>query len=95
MTGRRWLNAAAGYDRRHHHLRKQLAPIVATGRVTCWRCGKPITPTQPWDLGHDDQDRRIYRGPEHARCNRATSGRPAKTKTAATEQHPGIIVGKR
>ena len=26
-----------------------------------------------WDLGHDDYDRSIYRGPEHARCNRSAA----------------------
>jgi hypothetical protein len=26
-----------------------------------------------WDLGHDDFDRTIYRGPEHQRCNRSSA----------------------
>jgi hypothetical protein len=31
---------------------------------------------EPWDLGHDDHDRSITRGPEHRdRCNRAAAGR--------------------
>ncbi|MBS41599.1 MAG: hypothetical protein CMH83_00190 [Nocardioides sp.] len=66
---------ARGYDAAHEAKRKQLAPIVATGCVKCWRCGRYIAATEPWDLGHDDRDRSITRGPEHRGCNRATSGR--------------------
>src|SRR5262245_6967542 len=61
------------YDRHHHQLRKQVEGIVLAGSVRCWRCGLPIAPGQPWDLGHDDVDRSVYRGPEHAWCNRRTS----------------------
>lgn len=71
-----------GYDAAHDAERKRWAPLVATGMVKCWRCRLPIGPGEPWDLGHDDQDRSKYRGPEHAEktddhpaCNRATSGR--------------------
>jgi hypothetical protein len=64
-----------GYGRHHRELRKRLAPLVASGQAICARCGRPITPGEPWDLGHDDRDRSRYSGPEHARCNRATSSR--------------------
>ena len=67
-----------GYGRDHDRLRRALAPIVAAGRATCWRCGLPIQPGDPWDLGHDDHDRAITRGPEHANtCNRSAAGRAA------------------
>ena len=64
-----------GYGNHHQQLRKRLTPLVASGAVRCARCGKPIVPGEPWDLGHDDHDRSRYSGPEHARCNRATSSR--------------------
>jgi len=64
-----------GYDAAHEAERAKWAPIVATGEVKCWRCLVPIAPDQPWDLGHDDHDRSIYRGPECRRCNRATASR--------------------
>ncbi len=68
---------ARGYDASHDRLRRRWAPSVARGLVSCWRCGLLITPGQPWDIGHDDVDRSIVRGPEHARCNRAAGGRAA------------------
>jgi hypothetical protein len=45
--------------------------MVAAGRAECVRCGFPIMPGEPWDLGHVDGDRRHHAGPEHRRCNRA------------------------
>lgn len=66
--------AARGYGADHRNERGRWAPLVATGNVKCWRCGEYI-PAGLFDLGHDDQDRSKYRGPEHVSCNRATSGR--------------------
>lgn len=64
-----------GYDHHHRALRKRVAPAVESGGVACARCGRPIAPGEPWDLGHDDRDRSRYTGPEHRACNRATAGR--------------------
>lgn len=66
---------ARGYGAAHQAERRRLEPIVALGLTDCWRCGERIEIGAPWDLGHDDQDRSKYRGPEHRRCNRATKGR--------------------
>jgi hypothetical protein len=62
-----------GYGTRHYKLRKQLAPLVASGQAICSRCRLPILPGEPWDLGHVDGSKTEYAGPEHRRCNRATS----------------------
>jgi hypothetical protein len=67
--------AQRGYGRRHRHLRKAFARQVQTGLVKCARCGEPIAPGEPWDLGHDDSDRRRYSGAEHRYCNRSAAGR--------------------
>lgn len=72
---RRGSSHARGYGRAHQAERERWVPLVSTGSVTCARCHEPIEPDTPWDLGHDDDDRTKYAGPEHAACNRATSGR--------------------
>jgi hypothetical protein len=72
-----------GYGTAHQNLRKRVERDVQAGIAACWRCqanGLPhdkalIKPDEPWDLGHDDNDRTKYRGPEHRKCNRATAGR--------------------
>jgi hypothetical protein len=61
--------AARGYGSVHQRLRKDWAAKVRAGAVDCPRCGRPIAPSEQWDLGHSD-DRTYYTGPEHAVCNR-------------------------
>jgi len=68
---------ARGYDADHDRLRAAWqAQLDAGARMTCWRpdCHTVIDPSN-WHLGHDDNDRTIYRGPECVPCNTATSGR--------------------
>lgn len=64
-----------GYDAAHTKLRQAWVRKVSTGTVKCWRCGKRIAPDEPFDLGHDDQDRTKYRGAECIKCNRGTATR--------------------
>ncbi len=71
--------AQRGYGAAHDRLRKRWKPIVDAGEATCARCHQPIFPGTPWDLGHDDEDRGKYNGPEHRRCNR---GEPSRRKNA-------------
>lgn len=77
---------ARGYGANHQKLRKQWQSRIDAGeKVVCWRCkeaGKAhrIKPGDEWDLGHDDDDRGRYRGPECAKGNRATAGRKASVE---------------
>ncbi len=65
--------AERGYGTSHRKRREALKPTVDAGQADCWRCGHPIEPGEPWDLGHDDHDRSVYRGPEHRHCNRGSA----------------------
>lgn len=66
-----------GYGIEHQKRRERERRLVEAGKAMCWRCNKPIDPGEPWDLGHDDNDRTQYNGPEHRRCNRATKSHRA------------------
>ena len=54
-------------------LRKRFAPLVASGAMSCARCGELIRQGEKWCLDHDDLDRSRYIGVSHARCNYQTS----------------------
>ena len=74
---------ARGYDAQHRASRRAWQARLDTGEhVTCWRCGAAIERGDEWDLGHDDHDRSITRGPEHRdRCNRSAAGKSAHATT--------------
>ena len=58
-----------GYGAEHEAERKRWGPRVRTGKVRCWRCGEPINPALPWDLGHAP-GQKTWIGPECWKCNR-------------------------
>lgn len=69
-----------GYDARHDKMRAWWQSRLNAGQVIyCWRCATQGTLTRidpsHWHLGHDDEDRSRYRGPECVPCNTATAGR--------------------
>jgi hypothetical protein len=77
------------YGGAHQAIRRALAPYVPGSR--CWRCGLPILPGQPWDLGHDDDNPAVYRGPEHARCSRAAGARKGNARRRARADRRIIV----
>lgn len=67
--------SARGYGTVHRKLRARYQRRMDAGeRFACWRCGCDINP-RAWQLGHDDLDRTLWRGPECPPCNLATAGR--------------------
>ena len=66
---------ARGYGPAHRMRRRMLSPRVEAGLEYCARCCERILQGEPWDLGHDDYDRRLYLGPEHRGCNRSAAGK--------------------
>ena len=75
-----------GYGHTHQQLRKQWARQVAAGGVKCWRCHELIDPGDPWDFGHDDYDRSLYRGPDIERAIEAqldARASPSSTPTGS------------
>jgi hypothetical protein len=70
---------ARGYGADHKRRRRAAKKTVEAGQGICWRCGEPLTAGEQFDLGHDDDDRSITRGPEHQNCNRAAAARKANS----------------
>ena len=78
-SGNKLLSTAVrGYAGSHPRIRRGVKAVVDAGGVVCWRCGLPIEPGSKWQLGHDDYDRRVYRGPEHVLCNLRAAGRKSQ-----------------
>lgn len=80
---------ARGYGTAHQKLRKRWVPKVAAGTVSCWRCGQRLNPLEDWDLGHDDLDRSITRGPECIPCNRGHGKGVRRGAPTPSEAMPG------
>lgn len=77
------------YGHGHQELRRRWEFRVAKGDVPCGRCGELLEPGAAFDLGHEDENRRLrfpeIRGkwPEHVRCNRRVVAH--LKETAATQ----------
>jgi hypothetical protein len=78
MTAAPGRTTRLGYGAAHQRERRRVAEIVARGGVRCWRCGRSISPAEPWHLGHADtwaaKRFGIYAGPEHAMCSWTAGG---------------------
>lgn len=75
-----------GYGKEHRQLRAKWRPIVEAGGVICWRCDLEIMQGQEWHLGHADDNRQEYKGPEHKGCN--IKGASAKAHSVRWNKDP-------
>jgi hypothetical protein len=82
MTGYK-TTKARGYGAAHKRLRGRVAKTVEAGATVCWRCRRPVAPGSAWHLGHSDDRRYYYRGPEHAACSYASGGRAQRNGASA------------
>lgn len=69
---------ARGYDRTYDTTRRSYQAQMNAGEAfACWRCaeiGRPhLVDPRRWHLGHDNEDRRIVRGPQCPESNLDTS----------------------
>ena len=71
----------------HRKLRAQCKRDVDAGNGHCWRCGTWIQPGTAWHLGHDDNDRSLYRGIECVPCNLTTAARKGAATVNGTTRH--------
>lgn len=96
-TRARWPKAsttARGYGAEHQRERARWAPLVAAGGVPCHRPGHRhlLLPGQPWDLGHHEDGRPGWRGPECRRGNRVAGGRNGAAVVNARRQRARLPV---
>src|SRR5215207_10927405 len=52
----------------------------------------PITPDEPWDLGHVDHDRSRYAGPEHRKCTGQQAQAAELLAAMVTNLNPIFVV---
>lgn len=77
-----------GYGWQHQRERARWQREVDRGDVDCAHCGLRIEPGTPWDLGHDDNNRTRYVGPEHSSCNRRYRTRREQERAAVNDPEP-------
>ena len=74
-------------SREHRELRAAIKARISRGEhVTCWRCGAQLT--LRFHLGHDDNNRQIYRGPECPSCNVKAAARKGAQAVNSLRRRP-------
>lgn len=77
--------STSAWRRLRAHWADKIAIAAALGDpIRCWRTGKPILPTDKWDLGHTidraDGGTDNHAHPEHASPNRAAGARRSNSR---------------
>ena len=78
--GKRGTSTERGYGISHQRERAKWEARLRRGPLPCARCGRLIFADDVWDLGHDDEDRSMYNGPECSSCNRSAGGKLASRR---------------
>jgi hypothetical protein len=66
---------ARGYDATYDRERRRWVRVVARGGVVCPYCRRLIHPDEPWDLGHEGDEKSRPTAPWHRGCNRSYAAR--------------------
>lgn len=82
------LSKAKYKDPTYLKVRENVKRLRAQGiTLTCSRCNKPITPSEPCDIDHLPDG---SLGPSHASCNRRAGGKNSYAKQKAQGRTPYI-----
>lgn len=80
------------YDGDHQAVRRALLAVYSPADP-CWRCRFPLGPYPSLlDLGHDDDNPALYRGLEHAKCNRRAGAAKGNARRRARRERMVAMV---
>lgn len=84
------------YDTKsYRRVRRYLRALHLAGELICVRCGNPIDPFEPMDVGHVDGDPTTIAGPEHRHSRHCSAGGNRATSRHRFEREHGRRLSSR